>query len=296
MTTPKRTPGAARTPQTRSQQSGPDVSGTVRRVLVLDSELESSPGALNVDDSVALPWRASDPEVPMVTGTRRKPKAVRRDGVDEGNVATELLDPFVRAIEILLRGLAQPLGELGNPVTIQFGSTVIQYSSPGWGDDTVSVYRTESVTADATAALTDADTVDTDDTAKTAGTGPRAVDRWELGASAAREGDHTLALELFESEARDAEDRQIHQRAAIAYRSASREAGWIGRRDYANKLLRLAGKHYLYVAEEPNTTARGKVQSFVTAAKCFLQAGNLGLAESCIARARSGAQALVELE
>jgi hypothetical protein len=290
MATPKRPAGGTRARSgTAAQGPRPGATGDVRRVLVLDSELESSPGALNVDESVALPWRSDDPEVPMVTGTRSKPRKVRRDGVDEGNVATELLDPFVRAIEILLRGLAQPLGELGNPVTIQFGSTVIQYSSPGWGDDTVSVYRTESVTADRTAALSDSET-DAGDASH------RAVDRWELGASAAREGDHTLALELFEAEARDAEARQIHQRAAIAYRSASREAGWIGRRDYANKLLRLAGKHYLYVAEEPQTTARGKVQSFVTAAKCFLQAGNLGLAESCIARARSGAQALVELE
>jgi hypothetical protein len=249
-----------------------------------------SPGALNVDDSVVIPWRASDPEVPRVSGSRRRPRPVHHDGTDGGEVATELLDPFVRAIEVLLRGLAQPLGELGSPVTIQFGSTVIQYSSPGWGDDTVSVYRTESVSADATAALSEPENNHNPSRTK------HVADRWELGASAAREGDHSLALELFEAEARDAEAHNIHQRAAIAYRSASREAGWIGRRDYANKLLRLAGKHYLYVAEEPRTTARGRVQSFVTAAKCFLQAGNLGLAESCIARARSGAQALVELE
>jgi hypothetical protein len=260
-----------------------------RRVLVLDSELDSSSGALNVDDSVSVPWRATDPEPERLSATRHRPKAVPQDGIEAGNAATELLDPFVRAIEILLRGLAEPLGELGNPVTIQFGSTVIQYSSPGWGDDTVSVFRTESSSADATAALSD-------EPVSEASPSLHAVDRWELGASAAREGDHTRALELFEAEARDAESRQIHPRAAIAYRSASREAGLIGRRDYGNKLLRLAGKHYLYVAEEPNTTARGKVQSFVTAAKCFLQAGNLGLAESCIARARSGGSALVELD
>lgn len=286
------------------------------RVLLLDAELEWSASALHVDNDVVRRRRArrKAPGGAEATGDRATgdrsdegagsddvpdevavpsggTKPVPVSGVEFGSVATEILDPFVRAIEVLLRGLAESLGEeTGGPATVQFGSTIIQYSSPGWGDDVVRVYRTH---AHPTAAAK----AETEGGADAFGQGPgrRARDRWELGASAAREGNHALALELFEEEAKEAEQNQISQRAAIAYRSASREAGLVGRRDYANMLLRLAGKHYLLVAEAPRTSARGKVQAFVAAAKCFLQAGNLPLAESCIARARSGGEALGDL-
>lgn len=302
------------------RSGSPEDPVPVERVLLLDAELEWSASALLLDADVkrrsrsasaagaqaarepteavpADPGGGSDAAgpagqgVPALTG-----KPVPVAGVEFGNVATEILDPFVRAIEVLLRGLAESFGEeMGGPATVQFGSTVIQYSSPGWGDDVVRVYRTHAGTADAA--------LDTANAGGEAGVeafgdgpGRRPRDRWELGASAAREGNHALALELFEEEAKEAEQNQVSQRAAIAYRSASREAGLVGRRDYANMLLRLAGKHYLLVAEEPRTSARGKVQAFVAAAKCFLQAGNLPLAESCIARARSGGEALGDLE
>ena len=280
------------------------------RVLVLDSELDSSAAALHVDESVfstrdqgadgpggagraggggrAQGQEPSDGREPNRADEPGGVRPVTFLGAEQGNAATEILDPFVRAIEVLLQGLAGSLGERGSPATIRFGSMVIEYSGLGVGDDVVRVHR-----------------MDPHEPAK--GPEPAAdvkehpalrstADRWELGSSAAREGNHAAALELFEAEAREAEAENVHQRAAIAYRSASREAGWIGRRDYANKLLRLAGKHYLFVAEDVHITARGKVQAFVTAAKCFLQAGNLSLAESCIARARSGAQALSDTE
>ena len=269
------------------------------RVLLLDAELEWSASALHVDEAIGHRPSVAPAAAPAA-GTRQQhgpaaAKPVPVAGVEFGNVATEILDPFVRAIEVLLRGLAESLGEeTGGPATVQFGSMVVQYSSPGWGDDVVRVYRTHASPAAAAAA----NAGDEGGGAEAFGRGPgqRPRDRWELGASAAREGNHALALELFEEEAREAEQRQVSQRAAIAYRSASREAGLIGRRDYANMLLRLAGKHYLLVAEEARTSARGKVQAFVAAAKCFLQAGNLPLAESCIARARSGGEALGDLE
>jgi hypothetical protein len=252
-------------------------------VLLLDAELEWSASALHVDEDVGR----------KVAPSSERPVPVA--GVEFGSVATEILDPFVRAIEVLIRGLVESLGEeAGGPATVQFGSTVIQYSSPGWGDDVVRVYRTHPGPADAAAATAAPGEVGAE--AFGEGPGGRQRDRWELGASAAREGNHALALELFEEEAKEAEQLGVSQRAAIAYRSASREAGLVGRRDYANMLLRLAGKHYLLVAEESRTSARGKVQAFVAAAKCFLQAGNLPLAESCIARARSGGEALGDLE
>ena len=253
-------------------------------VLVLDSELDSSSAALQVDEAILS---RRDPEEGDRSPAGARPP-VTFVGADQGNAATEILDPFVRAIEVLLQGLAGALGERGSAATITLGSMLIEYSGLGLGDDVVRVHRVGAPTAGPVAGPS----VDQ-------GEHPAlriAADRWELGASAAREGDHAAALALFEEEAREAEAQELHQRAAIAYRSASREAGWIGRRDYANKLLRLAGKHYLFVAEDVHVTARGKVRAFVTAAKCFLQAGNLSLAESCIARARSGAQALSDNE
>jgi hypothetical protein len=263
------------------------------QVLILDSELESAPSAIQVDPEVSAQRRrsrsADDAEAQDEdSGSESSHRPIQTAGVDQGNAATEILDPFVRAIEVLVRGLAESLGEeSGAPATVQFGSTVIQYATPGYGDDVVRVYRTRSDNPAGDHKPTGAAGIGRD-------SGERPRDRWELGASAAREGDHALALELFEQEAHEAEANELPQRAAIAYRSASRAAGLIGRRDYANKLLRLAGKHYLFVAEYPQTSMRAKVQAFVAAAKCFLQAGNLNLAASCIARATSSAEALGE--
>lgn len=289
------------TDELRSSEEALDTS---ERVLLLDAELEAPTPALQIEASVAegIERRQAAKAAPPKAAPPKAGKARRRKGVGQapateggspstavagvelGSVATEILDPFVRAIEVLLRGLADSLGEeAGGPATVVFGSTVIEYSSPGWGDDVVRVYRTGAAPAGPASA-----------TGRVTDTGRQPRDRWEMGASAAREGDHASALRLFEEEAKDAEAKGLGQRAAIAYRSASREAGLVGRRDYANMLLRLAGKHYLNVAEDAHTSNRGKVQALVTAAKCFLQAGNLPLAASCIARATSAGEALGE--
>lgn len=281
----------------RERPSNDDAPELAERVLLLDAELAAPAPALHVDGAVA---RGIERRVAAKAASRARPTSARGqrapadapprgkrpepvDGVEFGNVATEILEPFVRAIEVLLRGLADSLGEeASGPATVAFGSTVIEYSSPGGGDDVVRVYRSGPSPLVPPGAGRSAD----------AGRRPR--DPWEMGALAAREGDHAGALKLFEAEARQAEENGQSQRAAIAFRSASREAGLSGRRDYANMLLRLAGKHYLEVAEDPDTSARGKVQSLVTAAKCFLQAGNLPLAATCIDRARSAGEALGE--
>jgi hypothetical protein len=284
------------TEERRSSKQAPDVP---ERVLLLDAELEAPTPALHIEDFVAEGVerrQAAKATPPAAAKARRRKNAAQSQpatrgrpsvpvtGVELGSVATEILDPFVRAIEVLLRGLADSLGEeAGGPATVVFGSTVIEYSSPGWGDDVVRVYRTGSAPPGSPSG-----------TGRVTDTGRRPRDRWEMGSSAAREGDHASALRLFEEEAKEAEANGVSQRAAIAYRSASREAGLVGRRDYANMLLRLAGKHYLNVAEDMHTSNRGKVQALVTAAKCFLQAGNLPLAASCIARATSAGEALGE--
>lgn len=196
-------------------------------------------------------------------------------------------ESILRAIEALVRGLAESLGEAGTKTTISLGSFQIDFSSPGWGDDRVRVYRTS-----------DGSSPDLDDSStawQDSGRMEHTGDTWEQGISAAREGDHAQALELFENEAAYAAESQLHQRAAIAYRSASREADRLGREDHANKLLRLSGKHYLFVAESPHTPSRSVVQAFVTAAKCFLQAGNLPLAQASITRALATSETLSEI-
>ncbi|MGH9306227.1 MAG: hypothetical protein ACRD0I_05000, partial [Acidimicrobiales bacterium] len=113
------------------------------------------------------------------------------------------------------------------------------------------------------------------------------VGLWEQGVNAARAGAHSEALGYFEKEAADALDGESPARAAIALRSASAEAELLGRSDTANRLLRTAGKRYLDVAETAHTPLRGIRQAYEMAAKCFLQAGNLKMAETAIVRARS---------
>jgi hypothetical protein len=202
------------------------------------------------------------------------------------DLSPDVVEPFVRAIEVLLRGLADAAGEPDSSALITLGSLTIEYGSAGWSDDTVRIHRLGAP----------------EETGRPpACTGAEAApvshdgDVWEQAMAASREGDHARALALFEEEAEEARAAGAEQRAAIAFRSASREASRVGRRDHANKLLRLAGKHYLFVAESATTPARGVVAAFVTAAKCFLQAGNLPLAGACITRALATSETLSEI-
>lgn len=256
-------------------------------VVILDREMETPNGAVEASFTVA--------DRAMAAWSDAAPRGA--------NAATEVFEPLVRAIEVLLRGIGDAVGEPGRAAKIELGSVLIEYSNPGWGDDTVRVSRlgqkSEAVAAPEAPVRALVATAPGEPGQLPAGLAPtasgRVGDRWEQGVAAAREGEHATALELFEKEAEEAVERGSHQRAAIAFRSASREAGWVGRRDYANKLLRLAGKHYLCVAESPETPARSVIQGFVAAAKCFLQAGNLPLAGACITRALATNETLSEI-
>jgi hypothetical protein len=111
------------------------------------------------------------------------------------------------------------------------------------------------------------------------------VDEWVRGVVAARDADHSQALSSFEAEAAEAVDSGSPQRAAIAYRAASAAARAAGRSDDANRLLRLAGKAYLDIAELSETIPQGVFMAFREGARCFLDAGNLPLAHTCLSKA-----------
>jgi len=118
------------------------------------------------------------------------------------------------------------------------------------------------------------------------GTDPN-VDEWVRGVVASRDSDHSQALAAFESEAQEAVHSGSPQRAAIAYRAASAAARAAGRADDANRLLRLAGKSYLDIAELSETIPQGVFMAFREGARCFLDAGNLPLAHTCLSKAIS---------
>jgi len=111
------------------------------------------------------------------------------------------------------------------------------------------------------------------------------ADEWVRGLVATRDANHGQALAAFEAEAADAVEAGAPQRAAIAYRSAAAAATAAGRADHANRLLRLAGKAYLEIAEKPETIPQGVFMAFREGARCFLEAGNLPLAHTCLSKA-----------
>ncbi|MBV9660571.1 MAG: hypothetical protein JO337_05375 [Acidimicrobiales bacterium] len=111
------------------------------------------------------------------------------------------------------------------------------------------------------------------------------VSPWIRAVAAARDADHAAALRSFEKEAHDAVEDRAPQRAAVAFRSAATAARAAGRGDDANRLLRLAGKSYLEIAESRNTTHQGMFLAYREAARCALEAGNLPLAQTSLGKA-----------
>ncbi|HTZ09285.1 MAG TPA: hypothetical protein VMB72_09445 [Acidimicrobiales bacterium] len=111
------------------------------------------------------------------------------------------------------------------------------------------------------------------------------ADAWVRGLVASRDADHGQALAAFEAEAETAAAEGAPQRAAIAYRSAAAAAMAAGRGDHANRLMRLAGKAYLEIAEKPETIPQGVFMAYREGARCFLEAGNLPLAHTCLTKA-----------
>ncbi len=109
---------------------------------------------------------------------------------------------------------------------------------------------------------------------------------WIAATHAEQLGRFSEALDLYLEEAERAERQLQYARAAIAFRSASAMAGRQQQPDLSNKLLRLAGKMYLQLAED-SKQGSDISDAYVSAAKCFLLAGNLQLAKKSVSIAES---------
>jgi len=124
----------------------------------------------------------------------------------------------------------------------------------------------------------------------------RRAEQWFRGVAALRQADHPQALAAFEAEAEAAVAAGSPQRAAVAFRAAAASARSIGRGDESNRFLRLAGKSYLEIAEGANTLPQGVFSAYREAARAFLEAGNLPLAQQCLTKALVVGEALGLLE
>lgn len=124
----------------------------------------------------------------------------------------------------------------------------------------------------------------------------RRADQWLRGVASLRQADHAKALAAFEAEAATAVANGSPQRAAVAFRAAAASARSIGRADHSNRLLRLAGKSYLEIAEGATTLPQGVFSAYREAARAFLEAGNLPLAQQCLTKALAVGEALGLLE
>jgi hypothetical protein len=133
-------------------------------------------------------------------------------------------------------------------------------------------------------------------TASTPARTERRADQWLRGVAALRQADHPQALAAFEAEAAAAVAAGSPQRSAVAFRAAAASARSIGRADESNRFLRLAGKSYLEIAEGANTLPQGVFSAYREAARAFLEAGNLPLAQQCLTKALAVGEALGLLE
>jgi hypothetical protein len=120
----------------------------------------------------------------------------------------------------------------------------------------------------------------------------RRAHQWLRGIAALRQSDHAQAQSAFEAEAKEAVETGLPQRAAVAYRAAAASARSVGRSDQANRMLRLAGKYYLEIAEGAQTLPQGVFSAYREAARAFLEAGNLPLAHQSLTKAIAVGEAL----
>jgi hypothetical protein len=193
--------------------------------------------------------------------------------VGPGRYASDLAPTFITAVtagHLVLRGLFEEMG-------VPQGSTIdarCDRFSLRFGAEIGQAQFVEH----------DTDPVPDGD-AESTGTSRSDADEWVRGLVATRDANHGQALAAFEAEAADAVEAGAPQRAAIAYRSAAAAATAAGRADHANRLLRLAGKAYLEIAEKPETIPQGVFMAFREGARCFLEAGNLPLAHTCLSKA-----------
>jgi len=183
------------------------------------------------------------------------------EGIYEADLPLTLLATF-DALHVLARAVFSEMGAARDTeVTITCGRWLLRLG-PETG-------QAQLVEIDAVAPSTPART-------------ERRAEQWLRGVAALRQADHPQALAAFEAEAEAAVAAGSPQRAAVAFRAAAASARSIGRGDESNRFLRLAGKSYLEIAEGANTLPQGVFSAYREAARAFLEAGNLPLAQQCL--------------
>jgi hypothetical protein len=197
------------------------------------------------------------------------------EGIYEADLPLTLLATF-DALHVLARAVFSEMGAARDTeVTITCGRWLLRLG-PETG-------QAQLVEIDAVAPSTPART-------------ERRAEQWLRGVAALRQADHPQALAAFEAEAEAAVAAGSPQRAAVAFRAAAASARSIGRGDESNRFLRLAGKSYLEIAEGANTLPQGVFSAYREAARAFLEAGNLPLAQQCLTKALVVGEALGLLE
>jgi hypothetical protein len=191
--------------------------------------------------------------------------------VDEERYESDLAPSLVAAVYAARHLLVAVLDEAGGAseedvIEVRRGEHVLRY---GPGRDQVEIRRLAARPAH---------------TDHTGASGPK-VSPWLRAVTASRDADHASAVRAFEQEAAGAIAERAPQRAAVAYRSAAAAARATGRGDDANRLLRLAGKSYLEIAEGRDTPHQGVFLAYREAARCLLEAGNLPLAQASLGKA-----------
>jgi CheY-like chemotaxis protein len=95
-------------------------------------------------------------------------------------------------------------------------------------------------------------------------------------------GDPHAALDLAVAGAEQAERDKKYLEAAGLYRGGAAAAAQMGNPDLGNKLLRLAGKMYMLLAESARSDGTLIEDAYTLAARMFMAAGNLTLARHAI--------------
>ncbi len=109
---------------------------------------------------------------------------------------------------------------------------------------------------------------------------------FEAAIGAFNAGEFDRAESLFLEEAEGALP-DSPQRAAIAFREAALAARRAGNLDGSDHWMRLAGREYLRVSEDPRTPLPFIREAAVMAAKCFLSVENLHVASKGLRRAQA---------
>jgi hypothetical protein len=244
----------------------------------------NGPGGSGLEGAVGA-WPAQEPDhegpnppigkVLLAVGPSYFHDGTVGEGLYENDLPLTLLATF-EALHVLARAIFCEMGAARDTeVTINCGRWLLRLG-PETG-------QAQLVQVDAGTASTPART-------------ERRADQWLRGVAALRQADHPQALAAFEAEAAAAVAAGSPQRAAVAFRAAAASARSIGRADESNRFLRLAGKSYLEIAEGANTLPQGVFSAYREAARAFLEAGNLPLAQQCLTKALAVGEALGLLE